>query len=115
MKANRYIHGLFTPITCFKHCTRVLKLKEGQERSVRSAKATTDIMTGEMILKVKPDGSARVQKLGFKRPGNVSVEGRVTDKAERAESFLKRSFNKSKGLAAAKILKMARFVLNNKN
>jgi len=90
-------------------------LKEGQERSVRSAKATTDIMTGEMILKVKPDGSARVQKLGFKRPGNVSVEGRVTDKAERAESFLKRSFNKSKGLAAAKILKMARFVLNNKN
>jgi len=90
-------------------------LKEDQERSVRSAKATTDIMTGEMILKVKPDGSARVQKLGFKRPGNVSVEGRVTDKAERAESFLKRSFNKSKGLAAAKILKMARFVLNNKN
>lgn len=86
--------------------------KENQERSLRTAKATTDIMKGEMVVHVKPDGSATVQKVGFKKPENVDVEGSVSDKAERAESFLKRSFYKSKGMAAHKILKTAQKILN---
>merc|ERR1712012_1401911 len=55
----------------------------GKGRTVKSAKAITDIMTGVMTLKVKPDGTAHV----------------------------KNSVNKMRPLAALRILKTARYVL----
>merc|ERR1711983_490245 len=51
----------------------------GKGRTVKSAKAITDIMTGVMTLKVKPDGTAHVKKVVFKPPENVDVEGSLSD------------------------------------
>merc|ERR1712110_1250306 len=44
---------------------------EGKARTVRTAKASTDVMSGTMVLKVKPDGSAHVKKVVFKKPEQV--------------------------------------------
>merc|ERR1712020_616596 len=46
---------------------------EGKARTVRTAKASTDVMSGTMVLKVKPDGSAHVKKVVFKKPEQVDV------------------------------------------
>merc|ERR1711881_698190 len=46
-------------------------LGHGKARTVKTAKATTDLMTGVMVLKVKPDGSAHVKKVVFKKPEHV--------------------------------------------
>merc|ERR1719369_2044372 len=86
-------------------------LGHGKARTVRTAKATTDVMTGVMVLKVKPDGSAHVKKVVFKKPDNVAVSGSIADKKERSENILKNSFNRSRPLAAQRILKTARYVL----
>jgi len=86
-------------------------LGHGKARTVRTAKATTDVMTGVMVLKVKPDGSAHVKKVVFKKPDRVDVKGSISEKKERSENILKNSFNRSRPLAAQKILKTARYVL----
>eukprot|EP00090_Calanus_glacialis_P027575 TRINITY_DN435_c0_g1_i1.p1 TRINITY_DN435_c0_g1~~TRINITY_DN435_c0_g1_i1.p1 ORF type:complete len:452 (+),score=171.19 TRINITY_DN435_c0_g1_i1:149-1357(+) len=87
-------------------------LGHGKARTVKTAKATTDLMTGVMVLKVKPDGSAHVKKVVFKKPEHVDVTGTITSgKKERSENILKNSFNRSRPLAAQKILKTARYVL----
>merc|ERR1712147_370273 len=43
---------------------------KGQARTVKSAKAITEVMSSTMTLKVKPDGSAHVKKVVFKEPEN---------------------------------------------
>merc|ERR1719431_699359 len=86
-------------------------LGHGKGRTVKTAKATTDVMTGVMVLKVKPDGSAHVKKVVFKKPEHVDVRGSISDKKERSQNILKNSFNRSRPLAAQKILKTARYVL----
>ena len=78
---------------------------------MKSAKASTDVMKGTMVLKVKPDGSAHVKKVVFKKPEHVDVSGSITEKERKNESQLRNSFNRSRGLAATKLLRMARFVL----
>merc|ERR1712025_1163446 len=78
-------------------------LGEGQERTIKTAETTTDVMDGVMVLKVKPDGSAHVKK--------VDVTGSLNDAKERSVSRIKNTFNKSRGLAANKLLKAARYVL----
>jgi hypothetical protein len=63
-------------------------------------------------VQVKPDGSAHVKKVVFKKPEHVDVKGTITSgKKERSENILKNSFNRSRPLAAQKILKTARYVL----
>jgi len=84
---------------------------DAKQRNTRSAKASTDVMKGVMILKVKPDGSAHVKKVVFKKPDHVDVSGSITEKERKNESQLRNSFNRSRGLAATKILRMARYVL----
>merc|ERR1712244_79999 len=59
-------------------------LGHGKARTVRTAKATTDVMTGVMVLKVKPDGSAHVKKVVFKKPEHVAVSGSIAEKKERS-------------------------------
>jgi len=86
-------------------------LGHGKARTVRTAKATTDVMTGVMVLKVKPDGSAHVKKVVFKKPDHVDVQGSISEKRERSENILKNSLNRARPLAAHKILKTARYVL----
>jgi len=86
-------------------------LGHGKARTVKTAKATTDLMTGVMVLKVKPDGSAHVKKVVFKKPEHVAVSGSIAEKKERSENMLKNSFNRSRPLAAQRILKTARYVL----
>merc|ERR1712064_77303 len=86
-------------------------LGEGQERTIKTAEATTDVMDGVMVLKVKPDGSAHVKKVEFQKPEKVDVTGSLNDAKERSESRIKNTFNKSRGLAANKLLKAARYVL----
>jgi len=86
-------------------------LGHGKARTVKTAKATTDLMTGTMVLKVKPDGSAHVKKVVFKKPEHVDVKGSIADKKRRSENILKNSFNRSRPLAAQRILKTARYVL----
>ena len=68
-------------------------------------------MKGVMVLKVKPDGSAHVKKVVFKKPDNVDVSGSLDEKQERSASLIRNSFNRSRGLAAQKILKTAKYVL----
>merc|ERR1711990_1344629 len=45
----------------------------GKARTVKTAKAITDVMSGTLVLKVKPDGTAHVKKVVFKKPENVEV------------------------------------------
>jgi len=84
---------------------------EGKARTVRTAKASTDVMSGTMVLKVKPDGSAHVKKVVFKKPEQVDVLGSISDQKKRSDTYLKNSVNKMRPIAAQKILKTARYVL----
>merc|ERR1712110_450477 len=84
---------------------------EAKERQVKTAKASTDVMKGVMVLKVKADGSAHVKKVVFKKPDHVDVSGSLSAKERKSETQLRNSFNRSRGLAAQKILKTARYVL----
>merc|ERR1712079_60200 len=84
---------------------------EAKQRKMKSAKASTDVMKGVMALKVKPDGSAHVKKVVFKKPDHVDVSGSIADKERKSDAKLRNSFNRSRGLAAQKILKTARYVL----
>merc|ERR1711953_246781 len=86
---------------------------EAKERKVKTAKASTDVMKGVMVLKVKTDGSAHVKKVVFKKPERVDVSGSLSAKERKSETQLRNSFNRSRGLAAQKILKTARYVLKN--
>jgi len=86
---------------------------EAKERQVKTAKASTDVMKGVMVLKVKSDGSAHVKKVVFKKPDHVDVSGSLAAKERKSETQLRNSFNRSRGLAAQKILKTARYVLKN--
>merc|ERR1719209_194363 len=84
---------------------------EGKARTVRTAKASTDVMSGTVVLKVKPDGSAHVKKVVFKKPEQVDVLGSISDQKKRSDTYLKNSVNKMRPIAAQKILKTARYVL----
>jgi len=84
---------------------------QGRSRTVRTAKATTDVMTGNMVLKVKPDGSAHVLKVVFSKPDHVDVQGSLSDNKPRSITYLKNSVNRMRPIAAQKILKTARYVL----
>jgi len=87
---------------------------EAKERKMKSAKASTDVMKGMMVVKVKADGSAHVKKVVFKKPEHVDVSGSISEKERKSETQLRNSFNRSRGLAAQKILKTARYVLKSK-
>merc|ERR1712128_259867 len=80
-------------------------LGQGKSRTVKTAKATTDVMTGTMILKVKPDGSAHVKKVVFDKPDHVDVKGSLSDNKPRSITYLKNSVNRMRPIAAQKILK----------
>ena len=41
----------------------MIQFGEAKERQVKTAKASTDVMKGVMVLKVKADGSAHVKKV----------------------------------------------------
>jgi len=84
---------------------------KGKARTVRTAKAITDVMSGTLTLKVKPDGTAHVKKVVFKKPENVEVKGKLSENNPRSLNYLKNSVNKMRPLAAMKILKTARYVL----
>jgi len=86
---------------------------EAKERKVKTAKASTDVMKGVMVLKVKTDGSAHVKKVVFKKPEHVDVSGSLSAKERKSETQLRNSFNRSRGLAAQRLLKTARYVLKN--
>merc|ERR1712106_1067113 len=86
-------------------------LGQGKSRTVKTAKATTDVMSGTMVLKVKPDGSAHVKKVVFSKPEKVDVKGSLSDNKPRSISYLKNSVNRMRPIAAQKILKTARYVL----
>merc|ERR1711974_166389 len=83
----------------------------GKARTVKTAKAITDVMSGTLVLKVKPDGTAHVKKVVFKKPENVEVKGKLSENDPRSLNYLKNSVNKMRPLAAMKILKTARYVL----
>merc|ERR1712106_1246528 len=83
----------------------------GQARTLKTAKAITEVMYGNMVLKVKPDGSAHVKKVVFKSPDSVEVRGSIAEKKQRSDTYLKNSVKKMRPLAALKILKTARFIL----
>merc|ERR1711882_1308 len=70
-------------------------------------KAITDVMSGTMTLKVKPDGTAHVKKVVFKEPENVDVKGSLSNNKPRTLRTLKNSVNKMRPLAAIRILKTA--------
>merc|ERR1712060_525791 len=84
---------------------------KGKARSVKTAKAITDVMSGTLVLKVKADGTAHVKKVVFKKPENVEVKGKLSDNNPRSLNYLRNSVNKMRPLAAMKILKTARYVL----
>merc|ERR1712183_219039 len=83
----------------------------GKARTVKTAKAITDVMSGTLVLKVKPDGTAHVKKVVFKKPENVEVKGKLSENDPRSLNYLRNSVNKMRPLAALKVLKTARFVL----
>merc|ERR1711894_542559 len=88
---------------------------EGKARTVRTAKAITDVMSGTLVLKVKPDGTAHVKKVVFKKPENVEVKGKLSENDPRSLNYLRNSVNKMRPLAALKVLKTARYVLKSPN
>merc|ERR1712156_1359993 len=69
---------------------------EAKQRKMKSAKASTDVMKGVMVLKVKPDGSAHVKKVVFKKPDHVDVSGSIADKERKSDAKLRNSFNRSR-------------------
>merc|ERR1712241_1008774 len=83
----------------------------GKARTVKTAKAITDVMSGTLVLKVKPDGTAHVKKVVFKKPENVEVKGKLSENNPRSLNSMRNSVNKMRPLAAMKILKTARYVL----
>merc|ERR1712110_645460 len=87
----------------------------GKARTVKTAKAITDVMSGTLVLKVKPDGTAHVKKVVFKKPENVEVKGRLSENDPRSLNYLRNSVNKMRPLAAMKVLKTARYVLKSPN
>merc|ERR1712241_912335 len=87
----------------------------GKARTVKTAKAITDVMSGTLVLKVKPDGTAHVKKVVFKKPENVEVKGKLSENDPRSLNYLKNSVNKMRPLAALKVLKTARYVLKSPN
>jgi len=84
---------------------------KGKARTVRTAKAVTEVMSGTLVLKVKPDGTAHVKKVVFKKPENVEVKGKLSENNPRSLNSMRNSVNKMRPLAAMKILKTARYVL----
>merc|ERR1711937_1089965 len=84
---------------------------KGKERTVKTAKAVTEVMSGTLVLKVKPDGTAHVKKVVFKKPENVEVKGKLSENNPRSLNSMRNSVNKMRPLAAMKILKTARYVL----
>merc|ERR1712045_1078587 len=88
---------------------------KGKARSVKTAKAITDVMSGTLVLKVKADGTAHVKKVVFKKPENVEVKGKLSDNNPRSLNYLRNSVNKMRPLAALKVLKTARYVVKSPN
>jgi len=84
---------------------------KGQARSVKTAKAVTEELSGKMVLKVKPDGSAHVKSVFFHKPEKVEVRGSLGNQKKRSDTYLKNSVGKVRPMAAQRILKMARYVL----
>merc|ERR1712241_17378 len=84
---------------------------KGKARTVKTAKAVTEVMSGTLVLKVKPDGTAHVKKVVFKKPENVEVKGKLSENNPRSLTSMRNSVNKMRPLAAMKILKTARYVL----
>merc|ERR1711994_319203 len=87
----------------------------GKARTVKTAMAITDVMSGTLVLKVKPDGTAHVKKVVFKKPENVEVKGKLSENDPRSLNYLRNSVNKMRPLAALKVLKTARYVLKSPN
>merc|ERR1712048_430422 len=87
----------------------------GKARTVKTAKAITDVMSGTLVLEVKPDGTAHVKKVVFKKPENVEVKGKLSENDPRSLNYLRNSVNKMRPLAAMKVLKTARYVLKSPN
>jgi len=83
----------------------------GKSRSVKTAKAVTEELIGKITLKVKPDGSAHVKSVSFKKPENVEIRGSLGDQKKRSDNYLKSSVGKIRPMAAQRLLKMARYVL----
>merc|ERR1712223_837653 len=83
----------------------------GKARTVKTARAITEVMSGTLVLKVKPDGTAHVKKVVFKKPENVEVKGKLSENNPRSLNSMRNSVNKMRPLAAMKILKTARYVL----
>jgi len=93
------------------YITNSAQIGQGKSRTVKTARATTDVMTGTMVLKVKPDGSAHVKKVVFAKPEKGDVKGSLSDNKPRSATYLKNSVNRMRPVAAQKILKTARYVL----
>jgi len=85
---------------------------KGKARTIRSAKAVTDTMSGVMTLKVKEDGTAHVKKVVFKEPDNVDVQGSLSDNKVRSLRSMKKTVNQIRPIAAIRVLKTARYVLS---
>ena len=64
---------------------------------------------------MKPDGTAHVKKVVFKKPENVEVKGKLSENDPRSLNYLRNSVNKMRPLAAMKVLKTARYVLKSPN
>merc|ERR1719378_1359754 len=83
----------------------------GKSRSVKSAKAVTEKLVGRITLKVKPDGSAHVKSVSFKKPEQVEIRGSLSEQKKRSDKYLKNSVGRIRPMAAQRLLKMARYVL----
>merc|ERR1711953_1158973 len=68
----------------------------GKARTVKTAKAITDVMSGTLVLKVE-------------------VKGKLSENDPRSLNYLRNSVNKMRPLAAMKVLKTARYVLKSPN
>merc|ERR1712223_204370 len=83
---------------------------KGKGRSVKTAKAITEKLSGKIVIKVKPDGTSHVRSVVFMKPEEVDVRGTLGDK-KRSDLFLKRSIGQVRPVAAQRVLKMARYVM----
>merc|ERR1712130_335354 len=92
----------------------VTKTSSSKQKSVKVARAVTEKLTGQMVIKVKEDGSTIVKSVQFEKPKQVDVRGSLGLEAKESSNLVRRSVLRMRPVAAQRLLKVARTILKEK-
>lgn len=86
---------------------------KGNDKSPRTARASTPGLSGAMTLSITSQGKAKVEKLHIEKPTEVHVEGSI-GRTSRSDKFMSRSIPKASSVMAKKLQFAVRDVLKDK-